>query len=166
MPNSLEQSSEIHLWRKLQSKEFVLPGRDLREYLLPVFIADDNPAAWLERAATTHLRKHGVGLQHSLQQDLESATTGLASMEAGRNHTGIVEYQEVTAAQQAGQFVKTVMGHIAIDARQAEQPTAGTLGGWMRCNEFRRKIEVEVGKLHAGILARNEPVCSGPQPWL
>jgi hypothetical protein len=166
MTNSLEQSGEIQLWRKLQSKEFVLPGRDFDRHLLPAFIADDYRTAWLERAAPTHLRKHCVGWQHSLQHYLESATTGLASMQTGRNHTGIVEHKEVAAAQQRRQLVKTVVGHRAIDARQAKQPTAATRGGRMRCNEFWRKIEVKVGKLHSGILARNAAVCSGPQPWL
>ena len=60
-------------------------------------------AARLGRLAGAHLRPRGVLRQQALDQDLHAAAAFLLPEQARRNHTGVVENQQIARLQPFGQ---------------------------------------------------------------
>jgi hypothetical protein len=90
------------------------PGRVAVEFEQPelVLAADDDRSAVApqmqsrsrgRRFAGPQLDQHARATEHAFEQDLDTATRVLVSVQPGRHDPGVVEHQQVTRSQQPRQ---------------------------------------------------------------
>ena len=94
--------------------------------------------------ADFHVRDDFVALQHTLDQQFELAAGGLFAKEARLDDARVVEDEQVAGAQQRGQVPED-----PIDVRVGaaiEQSGSAAFGGGMLGHQFRRQVEIEIGK--------------------
>ena len=104
--------------------------------------------AGLGRLAGPHLGQ-GVALVHdALQQHFHLAAGVLLAEEAGLDHPGIVEHQQVAGGQQAGQVGEAQVGQVG--AVHVQQAAGAAFPGRMLGDQFGRqgKVEKVDGKAH------------------
>jgi hypothetical protein len=101
--------------------------------------AQAHRAAGLGRLAGAHMGQQLAGHarrggQHALDQGLDAAAGGLLAMQAGLEHPGVVEHQQVAGLEQAGQFAEDPV-HRAV-AAAIEQAGGAALGGGLLRDQF------------------------------
>ena len=80
--------------------------------------------------ADLHVRDHLVARQHSLDQQLQFAACGLLAKDAGLDHLGVVEDQQVARVEQAGQFAEDAVDHAGDEPSSKREPLRSAAGCW------------------------------------
>src|SRR5690606_27794159 len=104
-----------------------------------------DPSAGPRRLAGADLGPGLVARQHPLDQDLDPAATVLLPVQAGRDHPGVVEDQQVAGLEQRRQ----VANHVVREwrGRRGDQQQAAGRALWKRRlrDQLRGEMVVEVG---------------------
>ena len=85
-----------------------------------------------------------MGPGYTLDQDFNRPAGFLAPEQARRQHTGIVEHEQVTRPQQIGQFTKLAIDHGLAGHVELKQTTGRALGKRLLGNQLGRQIEMEI----------------------
>ena len=101
------------------------------------------------------MRGHLVAAQHALDQQFELAAGGFFAKQAGVEHLGVVEHQQVARAQQAGEFVKDAV-HRRAGATGVQQAGAAALGRGLLGDEVFGQGEIKIAQ---GVGAGHGQMC-------
>ena len=69
----------------------------------------------------------GIRPRHPLHQHFHLAAGLLAAEDPRRNHPGIIEYQQITGPQPAGQVTEPLVLQLTTVTAQTQQPAVGAL---------------------------------------
>ena len=94
--------------------------------------------------AHAHVRGHLVAAQHAFDQQFELATSGFFAKQAGVEHLGVVEHQQVARAQQSGEFVKDAVHRVG--ATGVKQTRAAALVRGLLGDELLGQGEIKIAQ--------------------
>ena len=94
--------------------------------------------------AHAQMRGHLVAAKHAFDQEFELAAGGFFAKQAGIEHLGVVEHQQVARAQQAGEFVKDAVHRLG--ARGVKQARAAALGCGLLGDEVFGQGEIKIAQ--------------------
>jgi len=83
--------------------------------------------------------------QYPLNQQLDLAACGLFTKDAGFDHLGVVEHQQVAWLQQAGQVFEDAVHGLSSHVRPAMRECAA-LGSRVLGNQFWGEVKVEIAQ--------------------
>ena len=74
------------------------------------------------------------------------------SQQPGRQHSGVVSYQQIARPQQFRKIVKKTILKVTRRAHQMKQAGGGAIHQRLLGNQFGGKREIEIGDKHAPII--------------
>ncbi len=110
-----------------------------------------NHGAGSRRLARAQLHERRARTREPLEHDLDlAAAVALDAMQARRDHSRVVEDQQVAGAQKRRQVDELAIGQRTCGTLQVQQPAAAARGGRMAGDQFVGQVEMEVGAPHQG----------------
>ncbi len=115
--------------------------------------------------------------EQPFEQDFDAPARRLAAHDAGRQHAGVVEHEQIACAQELRQLGECAIRKRAARAVEHEQPARAPLGERYLRDELGRQVEMKIAALHGGaILAARwrrarlfwhtvRPLRRDPRPW-
>ena len=101
-------------------------------------------AALARRMARANLREHVRGIEHALDQHLDSAPGFLGAGEPRLDHARIVEHHQVARRNQPDDVAKTAVGDGAAHAVKMQQAACGALGRGRLGDQLLRQFEIKI----------------------
>jgi hypothetical protein len=105
---------------------------------------EQQAAAGFGRFAGAEMDQRPPFVQQTLDQQLDAPAAGLAAVQAGRDHPGVVEHQQVAGAQQFRQVIEPAVAERAGCAVQGQQPAVAAPGRGVLGDQFRRQVEAKI----------------------
>ncbi|MDQ1188680.1 hypothetical protein QE447_001183 [Stenotrophomonas sp. SORGH_AS282] len=126
-----------------------------------------DPAAGLRRFAGAYLGPGLLPAQQAFNQDFHATAAGLLAEQAGRDHPGIVEDQQVAGLQQRRQVAHLAVFERGRRLRHHHQAAGRALGERGLGDQFSGKVVMEVGLLQGSARQRVDNVghCTTGPRW-
>ncbi len=145
--------------RKLEHPEVVLAAHDPGLEA----VGEEDAAAGRGRLARAQLDQRPLTGDHALEQYLDAPAGFLAAVEPRGDHARVVEYQQVTRAQQGRQVGEAAVGQPPARPVEVQQATVAAPRRRMPRDQFVGKLVVKVAAAH-GPRMLAEALRSAPRP--